>query len=241
MGRLRISFALTLALAASLASGCAAPLDPLWHEELDARVTKWDIVDDELRMIAVIDPPAVREPESQLSLTFRIDELKVAEAAIDISNGKFVHESRPDGSTAIQFKARLVQSGLATEPVLSVSAQAGLTFKAPPRLAEVPFRPSGEKGSPWEHPEVPGLRLSLESWDANAVSLTVERPPGGVLDIYLVAGGKRIPTEDLRVAQLLRLAFRDPCPPDASLVAVWQPERRCLARLEAEDVPEAAE
>jgi hypothetical protein len=242
---LRIGLALAGALWASVLGGCAAPLDPLWHEELDARVTKWDVVDDELRLIAVIDAPRARDPQSQLSLTFRIDELRIAEAAIDISNGKFVHEARPDGSTAIEFKARLVQSGLATEPVLSVSAQAGLTFRAPALTAEVPARPNPKEGGaprpPWEHPEVPGLVLTVESWDANAVSVTIQRPPGGVLDLYLLAGGKRVPTEDLRVAQLLRLAFREPCPEGAQLVAVWRAEHRCLARLEAKNIPEADE
>jgi len=238
---LRTGLALTGALLASLLSGCAAPLDPLWHEELEARVTKWDLVDDELRLIAVIDPPEVHDPESQLSLTFRIDELRVADAAIDISNGKFVHEARPGGSTAIEFRARLLQSGLATEPVMSVSAQAGLTFKGPPRIAKVPVGPGKKLAAPWTHPDVPGLRLTLEGWDAQSLSVTIERPPGGVLDLYVLAGGKRIPTEELRVAQLLRLAFREPCPEGAELVALWQPERRCFARLEVEDLPAADE
>lgn len=233
-----------LAIAVALLAGCAAPLDPLWHEELDARVTKWDLVDDELRLIAVIDAPESKPAQSQLSLTFRIDELRVAEAAIDISNGKFVHEARPDGTTALEFKARLVQSGLATEPVMSVSAQAGLTFRGAPLPAQVPARPgktAKEKAPAWEHPEVPGLRLTLESWDESAVSVSVERPPGGVLDLYVVAAGERVPTEELRVAGLIRLGFRGVCPAGAGLVAVWRAERRCFARLEAEDLPAASE
>ena len=238
---IRTGLALAGALLASLLGGCAAPLDPLWHEELEARVTKWDLVDDELRLIAVIDPPEVREAPSQLSLTFRIDELRVADAAIDISNGKFVHEARSDGSTAIEFRARLLQTGLATEPVLSVSAQAGLTFRGPPRLAKVPGGLGTQSAPAWAHPEVPGLRLTLAGWDPQALSVTLERPPGGVLDLYVLAAGERIPAEELRVGGLLRLSFREPCPEGAELVAVWHSERRCLARLEVEDLPAATE
>lgn len=240
--RRRLLLALACVFAASALGGCAAPPDSLWHEYLDVQVTKWDIVDDELRVLATVEAPERRQPNSTLSLTFRIDEMHLADAAIDIANTKFSHVARSDGTTGLEFRARLVQAGLATEPRLTILGQCGLTFRTPPSQALVSFRPDSPAGAAsWEHPDVPGLKLSLERWNASSVSVLVERPAAGSLELQVVSGGKRVPTEPLSVAHLLRLSFNEGCPKDAELIAIWQPEHRCLATLKAEDIPAADE
>ena len=222
-------------------AGCSAPPDSLWHEDLEVRVTKWDIVEDELRILGTIAPPEEQFESPTLEAQIRIDELRVADAALDVPNGQFKYEARPDGSTAIDFRARLVQSGVATERSLTVAASFGLTFRGARRVANAPEWFGHTKGT-WTHPSVPGLRLTLSGWDAHALAVSVEKPPGGTVELIVLQGaGRVVPTEPLRVAKLIRLAFDAPCPKDAQLAVVWRPVRRCRARLEVRGLASASE
>ncbi|MBL4850036.1 MAG: hypothetical protein JKY65_31290 [Planctomycetes bacterium] len=216
-------------------AGCSAPPDALWHEDLEVQITKWDIVEDELRLLATLDAPQERFENSTLEVKFRVNELRVANAAIDVPNGTFKYELRPDGSIAVEFRARLVQSGLATERSLTVDAKFGLTFRGARQVASAPDWLGKTEGT-WTHPEVPGLKLTLTSWDLHAVSVSVETPPGGTVELIVLNGGRVVPTEPLRVAKLIRLAFDEPCPKGAQLAVVWQPVRRCRAHLAVRDL-----
>ena len=88
---------------------------------------------------------------------------------------------------------------------------------------------------------MPGLWVELTSWTREAASFVVTGPIGGQHELGIRVGGRALETEVSRISQVVRLDFREPCPPDAVLVVAWRAERRCLARFEETDVPEARE
>lgn len=225
-----IGAALTLALA-----GCQAPApDPLWSEDLEVEVAGWSFNDANLVLALRVEAPAELPQDAEVDLELRMDTLSLPDAPFDPGQGKVSHRLLDSGVTAIEFKSRLLNPGLVPERELQLKAALILIFRGPARVAGFSGWTGGVKAeTPWEHPQVPGLRVRLERIDEHAVSFALEGGAGGRLELALRSPGRlTIPVEEVRMGNLVRLEFLEPCPSNAELLVAWRPERRCRGQLE---------